>query len=197
MPKKIIMKKNRCFEFIFYNKDDVVSTESLCNLNNFQYAYILHDKDVYDNDVFNKETGELIGQKGQLKKPHYHFVVYFENARYLDSVSKVFDVPLNMIEIKSSLKGSIEYLIHKNHKDKFQYSRDEVVGNLKSYLDDKTSERDDLIKIFSFIDDNQIIYYYNLVQFCLKENVWSSFRRNCTIINRYLDEHNLKFNYKK
>lgn len=143
--------------------------------------------------MHNKDLKE----DGTPKKDHYHFIVYFDNARSLDSVSKIFELEKNYIEIKNSVKGSVEYLIHKNHKDKAQYSPDEVKGNLKSFLQDKTSERDDLIQIFSFIDNQKVIYIYNLVQFCLKNNVWSSYRRNALIINRYFDEHNLMYGKNK
>ena len=72
------------------------------------YYYILHDK---DDDV----------------SPHYHVVLHFENARSFEQVRKLFNGA--HIEPCDSINLSVQYLIHKNHLDKFQYDFVEIVTN--------------------------------------------------------------------
>lgn len=82
---------------------------------------ILHDRDV-DNIT------------GEIKKPHYHFVVRFQNARWNTSLSEDLNITPNYIEESRSLKRSLLYLIHYYDEDKYQYSLEDVEGSLKGRL---------------------------------------------------------------
>ena len=54
---------SRTFEVIVYNEEDLIKLINYSQLNNVDYAYVMHDKDI------NNDTGEL-------KKLHYHFILY-------------------------------------------------------------------------------------------------------------------------
>lgn len=71
------------------------------------WAFALHDQDV-DAD-------------GNPKKPHYHWLGSFKNARSLLSISKACGIPANSIETVKKWKQSVRYLIHLDNPDKFQY----------------------------------------------------------------------------
>lgn len=102
-----------------YNCEDVLATiRSYFD----RWAYVLHDKDVLP------DTGEQ-------KKPHYHWVGKFDNARKLETVVNRLDIPAQYVEIvkrsgnRQNWKGAVRYLVHANDPDKFQYSVDDVVSN--------------------------------------------------------------------
>ena len=99
----------RAFMIILY-PDDITHSEILdCVMCNFEeYAYILHDRDFYEN--------------GELKKEHYHVLIRVEEACTISSLSKKLGIGENYITptMKNYVNG-LRYLIHKDDKDKYQY----------------------------------------------------------------------------
>ena len=71
----------RPFAIIFYGSQDelmqIIRTyrESIAH-----YAYITHDKDVYEEDLYNEEKQEFVHKKGEIEKVHIHILVDFFNA---------------------------------------------------------------------------------------------------------------------
>lgn len=91
------------------------------------------------------------------KKPHYHVILSFENARSKKSLSNKLGVPENYIDEIKSFRTMCRYLIHKDDEDKFQYSLDQVKVSKcfeREYLkqfDDLESEEDIINNIYIFI----------------------------------------------
>lgn len=86
-----------------------------------KYLYIIHDKD--------ESTDGLI-------EPHLHAIVWGNPRRFVDwanQFSPVDDpdnaIPPHMICFCRNPRAMSRYLIHKDNKDKFQYSKDEVHGS--------------------------------------------------------------------
>lgn len=168
--------KHYNYEIIIYDSVDISRLINICYSNNYNYAYIFHDKDE--------------------NKPHYHFQLYFTSQRYINSISKEFDVPTNLITIIKDKKKAIQYLIHLNDDSKYQYSIEDICSNfnIDIYFSNKNVEMDDISSIIDYIDNQHcIIYYYNLMTFVLKNSIWSSYRRNYSIIKDIVQEHNLMF----
>ena len=122
----------------------------------------LHDKDM-------NPTGEP-------KKPHYHCIVYYENATTLKNVKEnVCDRLNGTIPIKlESMRGMYRYHIHLDNPEKYQYDdRDRKFFNgfdidMASKL--TRTEINKLIKeIHTFINDNNILEYIDLLD-VLKDN---------------------------
>lgn len=122
----------------------------------------LHDKDV-------NPTGEP-------KKPHYHCIVYYENATTLKNVKEnVCDKLNGTIPIKlESMRGMYRYHIHLDNPEKYQYDdRDRKFFNgfdidMASKL--TRTEINKVIKeIHTFINDNNILEYIDLLD-VLKDN---------------------------
>lgn len=78
------------------------------SLKNCMYAYILHDKD-------NEE------------QPHYTICLDYKNARSFETLFYQFTGA--NIKSCSYWNRSIQYLIHINDKDKYQYDINEIVTN--------------------------------------------------------------------
>lgn len=123
------------------------------------YAYILHDKDIYEN--------------GDTKAPHYHLYVYYQNAITLNSMGNRFygahiEKPINK-------DYCIQYLIHRNDPQKYQYSSDEVISNISGINDILNREWKERF------DANNIEIYYN--EGCT--NYMAFYRRFGAIIKPY------------
>lgn len=95
-----------------------------------QYAYILHDKDVYTKD---EEIKNNLHKEGTIKPAHYHIELKLKYPRRMSDVASWFGVPSNFIQ--SSKSGRYEdmlvYLIHGNDDTKHQYAVSEVVSNFE------------------------------------------------------------------
>lgn len=108
-----------------------------------QYAMILHDRDMKDDGTF--------------KTPHIHLVADMKSAKrlstFLGEIATLLDLnPLAVsIEKYVSFEAALQYLIHKNDTDKYQYSEERIIHNIEKdnfrlYMDCDT-KRDDYGKI--------------------------------------------------
>lgn len=185
------MNNKRFYKFIavIYEDDKDFKTQ-FANLQiNYSSIYILHDKDV------DEETGEL-------KKPHYHFIICLKNAKTISAISRETGINDNMIEpIKKSYPGALRYLIHFKDEFKYNYSKDEVhslddklLKDFYKYVDEDVSEEDKTEEIETFIDSSSTYVSIScLGKYVRTINRWDVFRRNITYFKMILDEHNRKF----
>lgn len=95
---------------------------------NYDYAYILHDKDTYLEDKEN-ETG--LHKVGELKKPHWHVVLSNKkgNSIYNTALAKKLGIEKNYIKVCDYLDEALLYLIHFQELEKYQYPIDDVISN--------------------------------------------------------------------
>lgn len=139
--------KFRLFEMILFCESDSYNIdEVLRNIKGERYyAYCLHDSDLDDF--------------GKLKKPHYHIVIRFDNARTISGVSKKFGVPLNLINNIRNERSYIRYLIHYDDEEKYQYKQKDIVSSrnyerfVNKCFDDKETEDEIIDNIFKTIDN--------------------------------------------
>lgn len=155
---------------------------------NFKYAYIEHDSD-YET---NTETGEILR-----KKNHTHVIIILENARTLDSVSKELNIESNRIEKIKSIRYMFRYLLHLDQPTKTRYEKDQIKSNVNELVTKyckKDHEAEDITKIFEFIYSvDKYIYFHELLEYVLNNNLYSSFRRGTAIMKLLLEEHNKLF----
>lgn len=150
----------------------------------YDYAMICHDKDTDEN--------------GEIKKPHYHVVLKFKNPKWNTSLADELGITPNYIEEPRSLKKSLEYLIHYNEPEKYQYSIDEVSGNLKDMLlkyiqNDGKDENQKASELFDYIHSyDGILEIGTFGRFCQQQGMWDVFRRATLIFIKYIEEHNNK-----
>ena len=79
------------FMFVLYPESQQAAIDYIKA--NWPCAWALHDKDTHTEQEYleygKKHDGNCPDWNiGDLKKPHYHFVVKFKNARYLTGVAK-------------------------------------------------------------------------------------------------------------
>lgn len=123
---------------------EVVSNEEFINIEEIKkvldtkkpfkdYAYILHDKDVYSEADELKNSDH---KAGTLKKPHYHIAIRLDYGVDTKYIANWLDVKENFVGKAKSKGGEdvkwcnmLKYLTHENAPDKYQYSDDDVISN--------------------------------------------------------------------
>lgn len=179
--------RSKCFMIILYPDEDLNHRSIFENIkSSYDCAYILHDKDLKENSL----------NEFDFKKPHYHVVLYFPNARYLTGVSKKLGIESNYITAWDSRDKALLYLVHKNNPDKYQYSADFVGGNLKNILYELLSGIDmtDLESltlfrdyIFSFRGHLKLC---DLLNFAIKKGILKYYKKYYLCLRDLVDEHN-------
>lgn len=172
--------------------------------NECHYAYILHDKDIYDNNEYDSNY-RLIGAKGELKKLHYHIVIDFHKQYELSKLGNEFGINTRFIKVlkPKDIDNMLLYLTHIKYNGlKTLYSIDDVKGNIYDYvkyLNDSYKPNDVISNILYLIDNTkEYIYLDDIVKFILKNNLdYSVFRKDFNIIRNLLQEHNQIFNNNK
>lgn len=108
---------------------------------------------------------------------HYHFYLEYENPFTISQVKKQFDkYPKDKehgIKIENVIPGTesrvIQYLIHKNNPEKYQYKKDEIISNIKEntlkiLLEEKPEDKEyfNANKILEYISQgtNTFIEFY-------------------------------------
>lgn len=94
------------------------------------WAYIRHDKDVYNEDDDIPEGKKI----GDVRPAHWHVMLHFKNAIDISSLANAFLVPENYIEAwkgRGAFLDGIQYLTHEHEIQqgygKHLYDRSEVV----------------------------------------------------------------------
>nr|WP_015060412.1 Rep family protein [Periwinkle leaf yellowing phytoplasma]AEA36715.1 replication protein [Periwinkle leaf yellowing phytoplasma] len=91
------------------------------------YAYILHDKDTYQNEKEAQLNGKEVGD---IKAPHWHIYLRFNYSQDTKHISQWFNTQENFVsKIKGRFSDALMYMIHANRSDKHQYDEKEVVSN--------------------------------------------------------------------
>lgn len=188
MEKK---EMHRLYEIIAYEEYFSDLIYNIMQLSNCRWYWSYHDKD-------NKDDGTL-------KDPHYHILVYFDNACTLSALMKKISFD-KQEKIKYFKKGTdegrldyrVRYLIHYKSNDihKFEYPIENINTNDENierfFEHDDNKQNSDIALIFDFFDNkkNVILSYRSFLNFIFSNNLWSTYRKNAVIFNRLFDEHN-------
>lgn len=177
--------KSEKFSIVLYPESEKEKIEYIKL--NYKFAGILHDKDV-------EETGEK-------KKEHYHFVVLFNNAKDSKTLANEINIEENRIQFINSKKYSIRYLIHMDQPKKYQYNFEDIETNIediKKYFNSDKNETQEIKQILEFIyTTDRYLYYHEVLEYVIFENIYSTYRRAGNNINKLIDEHNRLFLEKK
>ena len=187
--------RKRMFTTILYpdaENYDYKEILEFVSVNYADYAYILHDRDVYPADIADSSTGEIIHGRGELKKPHIHLIFKFKDGRTVSAVAKELGLNDNDIEIIKSWKAQVRYLIHLDDEDKVRYNKDDIEANtpIEKFLQTEKEEPEQLREIVSFLRDKKVTNPYKLLEFvCDHPDLYPAYRRNAYTLN-----HCLSFN---
>lgn len=172
---------SRNFEIIIYSQEQANEYVNICIANGFDFAYCMHDKDLKDD-------------LSDFKKCHFHFQIYMKNQKPLSKISELFHIKENYIQYISYKPQAIRYLLHADNNDKAQYDFLSIKSNmdLTKYFNNLISdEQTEIEMIMEFIHRNKQIELYSVYKYVVDNNIWSTYRRNYSIIKDLIYEHNL------
>ena len=173
------MKKYN-YELIIYDLDTLDTVQEYCDNLNINYAYAFHNKDLNDD--------------GTPKKDHIHFMIFLPFQKTITAVSKVLGIPLTNINYIDNKVGAVRYLIHLDHKDKYQYDKDIIVYNFNidpyfNTLKDKSSKEGINVKqLIDFIKQNDYTSIEMLIDYAIDCGIYSDLRRNQNLLLRLIYE---------
>ena len=207
LPKKNL--DNKLYQYfecvnLYIDTDD---NKSMCdylfaylnkNKESYKFAFIFHDKDVYQENTFN-DNFELIGKAFELKKAHYHCYIYCVTPVTETDLSNKLGCKVRHFKPKS-WDNKLLYLTHIAHSDKHQYNSTDIVTNIRPYVDFVYSQFHKQLSPLDYAlmmvncEDNQ----YRCITFkeflrCLEsydEIDYSKLYKEWSIIKALLDEHN-------
>lgn len=143
----------------------------------------LHDKD--------------INPDGELKKAHWHIVLFFDGKKSFEQIKEITDALNAPIPQKTANpKGLVRYLIHMDTPEKYQYKREEIVCHCGAEIDEyfalsSSSRRVVFGEMVDFIMDSEIDNYADFLLYCRKhsEDEWFDIavNHNTLAINKLLD----------
>ena len=168
---------------VSYTLDDIrKSCEDLAfRYDGLRYAFILHDKDKSPDGPAPE---------------HFHIVIWFnvstKNIRF-KMLKDLF--PFGSIQQARSKNASVQYLIHKNNPEKYQYNKTEIFTNETQdnfellFIDDKRLQKlDDRQALEDVIDQigEGVIRRYNMHEF-VDVRLYSKYRTQIENAFKYQD----------
>lgn len=109
---------------------------------------------------------------GEVKKPHWHVVLLFENKKAFYQIKDIADKLNAPIPQKvESLRGMVRYLVHTDNPEKYQYDRADIenhgVDDLDKYFESASSNRAILNAIIRYIRENNITSFAKLSYYAI------------------------------
>jgi len=161
-----------------------------------RYAYILHDKDVYDKEDEKKNPDH---KAGTTKAPHWHVMIKLSSARAMEHIAKWFGVKTQYV--KKSTSGRFDsmalYLIHYNDFSKYQYDPKEVKASF-NYLEfvDKTNEKAFTIEEVIEMIDHEVIRKHNFTNY-ISCTLYTENKSQIETAFKYVADRNQSVDHKK
>lgn len=159
----------------------------------FNYVGILHDKDTWSADELSDES---VHKPGDLKKPHYHLILKFTQARWNTALASELGIKINYFEQCRNFEYAAPYLVHDGLNDKFQYDTSALEGPLvpavMKLLAD-TDENSRVIELMKLIQSMGFIEYETLVIKACENGMYGDLRRMGYILSRIVDSHNATY----
>lgn len=165
----------------------------------------LHDRDVFDSDYEEDELG-YSHKAGDPKKPHYHVVFQFAGKKSYKQVDEIMDLitkegckHLHPKVPHGTCEEAVQYLIHKNHKNKAQYLKSGIVSlngfDVERYFRLNEEQENELFcALRDYISENNIYNYWQLFEFlavsmhrsALYEEMWTFCRKHTILVRNLL-----------
>lgn len=193
-------KQSRTFSVLLYPDSTDYSCDTVISAldKTFeQWAYILHDSDVWLGDDDAVKSGKYL--EGEHKKDHIHIVGRCSNPLPLSTISNKLGIAENFIEFgKGTFKKAVRYLLHLDHENKYQYDKTDITSNFdcSQYLG-ILSNTEQAKHIFDVICGSGITGKRELLQYCLDNGLYSEYCRGYRIWVDIMNEvYNEKMGYK-
>lgn len=114
-----------------------------------------------------------INADGEPKKPHWHIILCFDGVKTYDQIKEITDSVMGTRpEIVRNVRSMIRYFAHLDNPEKWQYPTQEIIGHggldVPEMLQLLSARKAQILQeIFSWIADNQITEFSDLIDFCM------------------------------
>lgn len=154
------------------------STLQSCQEYADQWAWCLHDR--FSMTELEEEPE---------KKPHVHFFLHFNSSKLLSTLTTRIFPDLSFqhyIQFAKDKKGSIQYLVHANSPEKYQFAVTDIHSNfdVRDFFS-KHFECKEFDQILSYIDSHPTLTLRQLVTWVSKNGYVQTFRRNYFVLRDY------------
>lgn len=195
-------EKSRIWQCVLYPDSKSYDCEKVIlsiKQRSVQYILIYHDCDFYMQSDYDewmlKHDGKIPDWFiGDLKKPHYHCIFIFGNSIQLGLLSSIIGLTSNFIEKVENKVGAIQYLVHKNNPEKYQYSVEKIESNIINYKK-KYFDLDNDMKALNIINEIERRYKNSepisisiMASWCIKNGCWDEFRRGQHVFTAIIRE---------
>lgn len=183
-------ERSRTFDLLLYDEDPTHKAALDKLATGYKYIAIKHDKDTWQE---GEDLPDSV-KPGDFKKPHYHVVLRFPQARWNTALAKELGIAVNYIQKCASYEGSLLYLIHYGLPDKHQYDISECIGNLIKDLEkalDSESDLDEKIQdVIDILDDRSFWTVRAFMEEAVKRKRSGVALRMGNIMTAMIDQHN-------
>ena len=185
MSESLEKYRSRLFVAVLY-PEDPTHAECMKKLesNGYNYAAILHDKDLQNDD-------------DETKKAHWHIIVRFKNAVWNTAVAKELGIKPNYLEACKDQDASLLYLVHHGKEDKHQYELEEVFGPMRLKLATLLADTDEgtrALNICQIIEETPgPIGYSELLKKAVAAGLYADLRRMGQFAVGIMREHNFEY----
>lgn len=186
--------KSRLFVLELYEDNDNHINILNTLISDYSIVGIKHDRDIWEDDVFNDDNKTIKYHKGEYKKTHHHIIIKFENARYKNALANELNIEPNLISKCSSFKSYVIYMTHRDYPQKAQYDFDEFYGSLVpdalNALNELKPENEFSIICNFIYSKNGKITFREITDFVLECGYYSTYRQSFNLIKELVYEHN-------
>ncbi len=185
--------RDRKWALVLYPEDETHVAAVAFIKANYSYVLIFHDQDVWTEDDEKSNPEHKAGEK---KKPHWHIILKFPEARYQNAIAKELGIASNYLQKISIFKSACLYLVHHGWSDKFQYSPELLEGPLRDAVLKFLANEDEnqrVIQLVDLIDSMDYIDFSQLVKLACKQGLYAELRRMGYLASRIIDVHNANF----
>lgn len=179
-------ERSRLWNCLLYpdNTEHMEALERIHASEDINWVSIMHDSDTDEN--------------GNLKKPHYHLILKFQNPRENYAIASKLGIQVNYLEKTQSWKNSAKYLLHADCEDKFLYSADKLEGPLASkvvkLLESSRDEGDAAVAIIDLMESFAgYLPTAVFLRLLCKKHLYSYYRRSAYTFLKLLEEHNSRY----
>lgn len=189
-------KRSRTFALELYPEDETHKDILYYIIEHYEYAFILHDKDIHETDVIDEDSGEIKHKAGEKKKEHYHVIISFYNPRELNKVLKELQEIGNINHIETcNFYAYTRYLIHLDNPRKYQYSREDIQTNMRLRIDnalkreyDSKEQKTRLLLDYIRSFQGGYVTFNMLTDFALENDCLLELQRNTYFYKQYVDD---------
>lgn len=159
----------------------------------YTYVGILHDKDTWTEEDEQKNPDH---KAGELKKPHYHLILKFTQARWNSALATELGIGENYLERCRNFENAAVYLVHDGLDEKYQYEVECLEGSLVPAVKKLLAGKDENSRILELLDlirGMGFIEWDDLWRVISKNHMYGDARRMGNHLTNLVHEHNYKW----